>query len=106
MQYIQAAGYPVRVDEVADIDAVKQKLGIPKNATACHTADVDGYLLEGHVPVEDIDRMLEERPAIAGIAAPGMPDGAPGMSESGRMTGGFDVVSFTTRGDIALYHRY
>ena len=91
---------------MADIDAVKRKLGIPERATACHTADVDGYLVEGHVPVEDIDRMLAERPAIAGIAAPGMPEGAPGMSEAGQPTGGFDVVSFTTKGDVSLYQRH
>jgi hypothetical protein len=93
------------VEDVADIDAVKRKYGIPGDATACHTAMVDGYLLEGHVPAETIDRMLKERPEIAGIAAPGMPPGAPGMAMPGEPTGGFDVVSFTTKGEIELYER-
>ena len=96
----------MRVDDVDDIDAVKARLGIPTRAQSCHTAEVDGYLVEGHVPVEDLDRMLAERPAVAGLAAPGMPEGAPGMSAPGQPIGGFDVVSFKTNGDVALWKKY
>lgn len=95
----------MRVEDVADIDAVKREQGIPANATACHTAVVDGYLLEGHVPAETIDRMLKERPRVAGIAAPGMPLGSPGMAAPGDPIGGFDVVSFTKDGELQLYEK-
>ena len=62
--------------------AIKQTLGIPAGLTACHTAVVNGYLIEGHVPAADIDRLLVQKPKIAGLAVPGMPMGSPGM-ESG-----------------------
>jgi hypothetical protein len=90
---------------VADIDAVKRRLRIPTDATACHTAQVDGYLVEGHVPAETMDRMLAERPEIAGIAAPGMPPRAPGMAMPGEPIGGFDVMSFTAQGKLEVYER-
>lgn len=89
-----------------DIDAVKAKLGIPTRAQSCHTAEVDGYLVEGHVPAADIDKLLAERPPVAGLAAPGMPAGAPGMAEPGQPISGFDVVSFKTNGEVAAYKRY
>ena len=104
MDYIKAAGYPVRVEDVDDIDAVKRKLGVPSDATACHTAQVEGYLVEGHVPSDAIDRMLAQRPKIAGIAAPGMPMGAPGMASPGQ-EGGYDVVTFTQGGVGDVYER-
>jgi hypothetical protein len=84
---------------------VKRRLGIPADATACHTAQVGDYLIEGHVPAETIDRMLSEKPAVAGIAAPGMPPGSPGMAPPGSPEGGYDVVSFTKNGKIELYER-
>lgn len=91
---------------MADIGAVKREHGIPAGAAACHTALVDGYLVEGHVPPGSIDRLLEERPAIAGIAVPGMPPGSPGMEAPGQSPVPVDVLSFTERGDLAFYeHR-
>jgi hypothetical protein len=106
VEHLEAAGYPVQVEDVDDIDAVNARLGIPARTTSCHTAQVDGYLVEGHVPAADIDRMLAERPPIAGLAVPGMPARAPGMAEPGQPIGGFDVVSFTKGGGVELYKKY
>ena len=94
----------MRVEDVADIDAVKREQGIPADAVSCHTAMVDGYLVEGHVPADAIDRMLAERPDISGIAVPGMPAGTPGMAEPGQ-EGDYEVVTFGERGVEDIYER-
>ena len=80
------------------MDAVKRRLGAPAALQSCHTAEVAGFLIEGHVPPADILRLLAERPAgIRGLAVPGMPIGAPGMERTGAAREGFDVFAF--RGD-------
>ena len=107
MEHLQAAGYPVRVEDVANVDPVKRRLGVPGDAVSCHTAQVDGYVLEGHVPADAIDRLLTERPdvaGVAGLAVPGMPMGAPGMAPLGQ-EGNYEVVSFTERGELEHYER-
>jgi hypothetical protein len=76
---VRKRGYKVEVSNVLDVKSVKRELGVPSEAEACHTAIVGGYFIEGHVPVEDISRLLDERPNIAGLAVPGMPAGPPGM---------------------------
>jgi len=78
-KHLEAAGFAVRVEETSDLDAVRHRLGVPAELTACHTAEVGGYVVEGHVPAIAIKRMLEQRPDAAGIAVPGMPLGSPGM---------------------------
>lgn len=107
MDHLKAAGYPVRVEDVADIDAVKREQGIPDEIASCHTALVDGYLIEGHVPADAIDRLLAERPevdGVAGLAVPGMPLGAPGMASPGQ-EGNYEVLTFNKDGGAALYDR-
>ena len=94
----------MRVEDVADIDAVKREQGIPADAVSCHTAMVDGYLVEGHVPADAIDRMLAERPDISGIAVPGMPAGTPGMAEPGQ-EGNYEVMTFGKGGLGDIYER-
>ncbi len=79
VDYVRKRGYKVEVSNVLDVKSVKRELGVPSEAEACHTAIVGGYFIEGHVPVEDISRLLDERPNIAGLAVPGMPAGPPGM---------------------------
>lgn len=73
------AGFTVKEIVEADMDAVKAKLGVPKTMKSCHTAEIDGYIVEGHVPAEAINRLLAARPKVTGVAAPGMPSGSPGM---------------------------
>ncbi len=79
IRYMQAQGYTVRSHDDQSMAAVKARLGVPANATSCHTAKIGGYVIEGHVPAEDIRRLLAEHPDARGLAAPGMPMGSPGM---------------------------
>ncbi|RLP23107.1 DUF411 domain-containing protein [Mesorhizobium sp. YM1C-6-2] len=77
--HIEAAGFPVQVVESADMDSLKHRLGVPAGLASCHTAEVAGYVIEGHVPVAAIHRLLAQRPGATGLAVPGMPAGSPGM---------------------------
>lgn len=79
VDHLRASGFEVAVRDLEDLTAVKRMAGVPERLQACHTALVDGYTLEGHVPAVAIERLLSERPAIKGLAAPGMPQGSPGM---------------------------
>jgi len=80
VQHLREAGFAVAVDDASDLDAVRRRLGIPPELRACHTAEMDGYLLEGHVPAVALRRLLAERPKARGLAVPGMPSGSPGMN--------------------------
>lgn len=77
--YLRENGFDVRVETVADMTPVKRRFGVPQDLLSCHTMDVGGYVVEGHVPIAAIDRLRSEKPAIRGIALPGMPEGSPGM---------------------------
>ncbi len=83
-EYMQAEGFTVEVVEEPQINKVKARLGVPAELGSCHTATIDGYVIEGHVPAEDVRRLLRERPAAAGLAVPGMPLGSPGMEVGDR----------------------
>jgi hypothetical protein len=73
------AGFTVEVRDHADMGPVKQRVGVPYAKGSCHTAEVEGYFIEGHVPAEDVKRLLAERPDARGLTVPGMPAGSPGM---------------------------
>jgi hypothetical protein len=88
---------PVDVDDLA---AVKRKHGVPTAVEACHTALVEGYVVEGHVPADLIDRLLRERPRVAGLAVPGMPAGAPGMEGPPQP---YQVLTFDRSGRTAIF---
>ena len=79
ISYLRAQGYTVTAHKDQSMATVKTRLGVPPDAASCHTALIDGYVIEGHVPVEDIRRLLAEHPDARGLAAPGMPMGSPGM---------------------------
>ncbi|WP_350333435.1 DUF411 domain-containing protein [Coralliovum pocilloporae] len=81
MQAMEKAGFSIDVENIEDMDPVKKQAGIPEDMQACHTAAVDGYVIEGHVPLEAVHKLLEERPDIRGIAVPGMPMGSLGMGD-------------------------
>jgi hypothetical protein len=76
---MRAAGFRVEVHDVDNLDPVKTRLGIPAGKGSCHTAEIGGYFVEGHVPAQDIKRLLAERPNAKGLVLPGMPLGSPGM---------------------------
>jgi hypothetical protein len=93
VEHLQKAGFGTKVSDTRDIDAVKRRLGVPDDLAACHTAEVAGYIVEGHVPAAALKRFLAEKPEAQGLAVPGMPIGSPGM-EGGRPEK-YDVVLFT-----------
>lgn len=84
VEHLRAAGFQVTVTDVEDVTPTARQLGVPDDLRSCHTASIGGYAVEGHVPVEDIRRLLAERPDAAGIAVPGMPIGSPGMEMGDR----------------------
>ena len=96
VQHLQKAVFRTNLLETRDLDAVKRKLGVPDDLAACHTAEVAGYVIEGHVPAVALRRLLDEKPSAAGLAVPGMPIGAPGM-EGGRPEP-YEVVLFGPAG--------
>ncbi|CAN0098027.1 unnamed protein product [Chrysoparadoxa australica] len=84
VEHLRANGFPVQVREPDDLNAVKDRLGVPNDMRSCHTAEIDGYVIEGHVPAADIQRLLRRRPRAKGLAVPGMPLGSPGMEVDDR----------------------
>lgn len=98
---MEKSGFKVEVHDIDDLTATKHAAGVPDELQACHTARIGGYVVEGHVPAADIRRLLAERPDIAGIAAPGMPMGSPGME--GGSAEHYDVVTFGGSGRSTVY---
>ena len=80
VSHMELNGFETKVIETATLNRVKARLGVPLDIAGCHTAELDGYLLEGHVPASAVKRLLSERPKASGLAVPGMPEGSPGMS--------------------------
>ena len=102
IKHLEENGFKVEYQNVQDIHKYKQKANVPGKLQSCHTAFVDGYAIEGHVPAEDIKKMLTETPAIRGIAVPGMPMGSPGM-DFGDQKQAYNTVSYTLNGKTAVY---
>lgn len=94
--YLRQNGFTVDVKTTNDLAAISRKAGIPAKLQGCHTMFVDGYVVDGHVPISAIRKLLTEKPAIAGITLPGMPDGSPGMT--GRKTAPFTIYAVNKTG--------
>jgi hypothetical protein len=103
IEHMEAEGYEVDVRNVADPNPVKAEYGVPSDLRSCHTAVVDGYVVEGHVPGDLVTRMLAERPEVKGIAVPGMPIGSPGME--GPNPQPYDVIAFDAAGNRSVFAR-
>jgi len=88
------------------MDEVKDWLGVPRDLRSCHTAQVGGYLIEGHVPASDIGTILGKRPKIAGLAVPGMPTGTPGMAVPGQKPEPYEVIAFQRDGTKKLFAKH
>ena len=84
VEHLKTNGFTVDVQEVVSTSESRKKYGVPDELASCHTAVVNGYTVEGHVPADDITRLLKTKPKAAGIAVPGMPMGSPGMEQGGR----------------------
>jgi hypothetical protein len=91
---------------MASLNQIKSKYLVPEQLQSCHTAIVNGYVVEGHVPVAEIERLLSEKPDVIGIAVGGMPMGSPGMEIEGFDDEPFDVVTFDKDGKIEIYVSY
>jgi hypothetical protein len=104
--HLRASGYPVEVVESADLDAERRRLGVPVGKASCHTAEVGGYFVEGHVPVADIDRLLARKPKARGLTAPGMPMGSPGMETPDGRVSPYDVLLVGSDGATSVWARH
>ena len=103
VDHMRAAGFELEVHDLTDLQAIKAEHGISANLGSCHTALVDGYVVEGHVPADLVYKMLDERPDIAGLAVPGMVVGTPGMEVPGQPAQPYDVIAFDATGRTAVY---
>ena len=103
VQHLEANGFTTQVMNLDDLSEIKATHNVPGPAQSCHTATVDGYVIEGHVPAADVRRLLEERPAVLGLAVPGMPIGSPGMEVPNVEPVPYDVVSFDGRGQLRVF---
>ncbi|MGH7444279.1 MAG: DUF411 domain-containing protein [Longimicrobiales bacterium] len=102
--HMKELGFDATVVEDPDLHEYKRKLGVPRELVSCHTAEVDGYVIEGHVPGDLVQRIIREKPAITGLGVGGMPMGSPGM-DGGRKDP-YDVVAFKKDGSMMVYaHR-
>ena len=101
VKHIEDAGFRVQLHQLDDVAPIKRQFKVPPELSSCHTAVVDGYVVEGHVPADDIIRMLKEHPAIKGIYAPGMPVGSPGMEGAGGTD--YDVLALDAAGKVSVF---
>lgn len=104
VEYLRAKGFTVTVKEVDSMVETHRKLGVAANLQSCHTGVVNGYSIEGHVPAEEITRLLKEHPKAKGLSVPGMPAGSPGM-EAGRQDA-YSVMLFQASGEATIYKSY
>lgn len=105
VDHLRANGFTPVVHDEEDMDAIKDEMGVPAQVRSCHTALLGRYLVEGHVPAEELRRLLAERPSVVGLAVPGMPKSTPGMAVPGDAHEPYEVVSFTRDGRTTLYAR-
>lgn len=101
VEHLKRAGFAATAENIADMNVLKDKHGVPAKTRSCHTALVGGYVIEGHVPAAEIQRLLKEKPKVAGLAVPGMPIGSPGME--GPNARPYDVLTFDKTGKTAVY---
>lgn len=104
VKHLQANGFKVTSKDVPDVVPYKEVNGVPPTLGACHTARVNGYTIEGHVPAADIQRLLKERPKVVGLAVPGMPTGSPGME--GAYKERYETLAFDRNGRTTVYARH
>jgi hypothetical protein len=104
VDHVRANGFTARTIDTEDLPKVKAEMGVPTALQSCHTVVVGNYLVEGHVPAADIKRMLSEKPAIRGLAVPGMPIGSPGMEQGPAQK--YEVIAFTAAGQRSVFARH
>lgn len=105
IQHMEANGFKVTARDMLDVSPIKMKHGVLPELASCHTAIVDGYVIEGHVPAQDVRRLLRERPKVTGLAVPGMPVGSPGM-EYGAHKDRYQVLTFSPSGKTTVFAQH
>jgi hypothetical protein len=103
VKHLEQFGFKTQVHEMNDVSSVKTEYKVPARAQSCHTAVVGGYVIEGHVPAADVQRLLRDRPPVLGLAVPGMPIGSPGMEVPNVKPEKYDVVSFDKQGQLKVF---
>ena len=103
VDHMREEGFEVRTTDTSELADFKASHGVPRQMESCHTALVGGYVVEGHVPASDIQRLLRERPGIRGVAVPGMPIGSPGMEIPGTKAQPYDVIAFDKTGRTEVF---
>jgi hypothetical protein len=102
-EHMREAGFEVKSVDLNDMSMIKSMAGVPTDLVSCHTARVGRYVIEGHVPAEDVKRLLAEHPAVRGLSAPGMPQASPGMDHGDTP---YRVLSFDARGSTRVYAQH
>ena len=103
IEHLEENGYAVSSHDVNELSTLKARYQVPGQLQSCHTALVDGYVVEGHVPAEALGRLLNERPAVVGLAVPGMPTGSPGMEVDGYPNQPFVAMTFDSAGNAEAF---
>jgi hypothetical protein len=103
VDHLHANGFSAEVDASRDLAFVHKELGVPDAVLSCHVGVIDGYFVEGHVPADDIKRLLAERPDAKGLAVPGMPIGSPGMEVEGQPVEPYDVLLVAKDGTTTVF---
>jgi hypothetical protein len=98
--------FTILVNHPENLAEIKTRYNVPPELQSCHTAIVDGYVIEGHVPVAEIERLLTERPDVIGIAVAGMPPGSPGMPAGASGAEPYNVIAFDQAGNLEVYASY
>jgi hypothetical protein len=101
VDHVKAAGFAVSVRDSSDVASVKKRQGVPPRLYSCHTAIVGGYVVEGHVPADLVQKLLKEKPKVVGLAVPGMPAGSPGMEQGSKEP--YEVLTFDAAGKTTVY---
>lgn len=104
VEHARKAGFTVRTVDTEELTSVKRDLGVPARLHSCHTVVVGTFIVEGHVPAADVKRLLSEKPAVRGIAVPGMPIGSPGMEQGPPEK--YDVIAFTAAGVTSVFAKH
>lgn len=106
VDHMRASGFDVEVHDDTSMAERKDLMGVPAALRSCHTGTIGSYVIEGHVPASDVQRLLKERPKVLGLASPGMPMSAPGMAQPGAKKVPFDVIAFEKGGVTRVYARH
>ncbi len=106
VQHLEQAGFSTEVHNVDNLGPIKERVGVPAGKGSCHTGEVGGYFLEGHVPAQDVKRLLRDKPAAKGLTVPGMPLGSPGMEVPSGQVDAYEVLLVAKDGSTSVFARH